>query len=162
MKRTAVYGLALGLSLSLAPVAWAQPSGELAPQTRSIITPVAPPMTAVSKVGPGMFVVSPVPGLSVATTVKIQNFSDYDRNNDGVYNPMEFAQAIYFLATADPVAGNPKLPADDRFYHRGAPQTMNPVAAVALLNATADELAVADVDGDWRVSPAELASAPLM
>lgn len=162
MKRFALSAMGLGLSVSLAPVANAQTSGPLAPATETVVRPVAPPGTAVTRMAPGVFVVTPVPGVTAATTIKIQNFSDYDLDKDGVYNPMEFAQALYFMATTDPVAGNPRLPADDRFMHRGAPQKMDPVAAVALLNATADELAAADANGDWRVSPAELAAATLM
>ena len=130
------------LGLALAAPALAQ-SGALQPRT-------------------GTFVVTPVPGVAAATRVKVQSFADYDRNRDGAYNPMEFAQALYFLATSDPVAGNPQLPAMDRTMHRGAPQKMHPVAATALLNATADELAVVDRNRDWRVSPAELAAAALM
>lgn len=162
MLRTAFTTLGLGLSLALASAAPAQTSGALAPQTHTVVTPAAPPGAAVSKVAPGVFMVTPVPGIAAATKIKIQNFSDYDLNKDGVYNPMEFAQALYFMATADPVAGNPALPTADRFYHRGAPQKMNPVAAVALLNATADELAAVDANRDWRVSPSELAAATLM
>lgn len=162
MKKLAISAFALSLSLAFAPAAMAQASGALAPTTKTVVTPVAPPATAVTRMAPGVFKVTPVPGVSAATTVKIQNFSDYDRDKDGVYNPMEFAQALYFMATADPVAGNPKLPAADRFYHRGAPQKMSPVAAVALLNATADEMAAADMNRDWRVSPSELVAATLM
>jgi hypothetical protein len=149
-------------ALALPALAQAQTSGAMTPQTQTVVTPVAPPGTAVTQVGPNAFVVTPVPGIAAATTVKVQNFSDYDQNRDGLYNPMEFAQALYFLATSDPVAGNPKLPADDRFLHRGAPQKMRPENAVALLNATADELAKVDANRDWRISPQELAAATLM
>lgn len=161
MKRRALAAF-VGVSLAAAGAASAQTSGAIAPQTRTTVTPVAPPGVAVANVAPGTFVVTPVPGIAAATQVKVQNFSDYDLNKDGVYNPMEFAQAIYFLATTDPVAGNPALPSDDRFLHRGAWQKMQPERAVALLNATADELAAVDRDRDWRVSPAELAAAALL
>ena len=153
---------AFALALTLPAAVQAQTSGALAPQTETVVVPVAPPATAVTQVGPNMFVVTPIPGIVAETTVKVQRFSDYDLNGDGVYNPMEFAQALYFLATSDPVAGNPKLPADDRFLQRGAPQKMRPENAVALLNATADELARVDANHDWRVSPQELAAAALM
>ena len=160
MKQLA-FGM-FALALALPSVAPAQSSGAMSPQTQTMVNPVAPPATAVTQVGPGTFVVTPVPGVAAATMVKVQNFSDYDQNKDGMYNPMEFAQALYFLATSDPVAGNPKLPAIDRFLHRGAPQKMRPENAVALLNATADELAKVDVNRDWRVSPQELTAAALM
>ena len=126
------------------------------PQTRTVVTPVAPPTTVVTPVAPGEILVTPVPGVTMATKVKVQKFSDYDRNGDGEYNPMEFAQAIYFLATTDPVAGNPRLPSWDRYSHRGAPERMRPGDAVILLNATADELVIADQNNDWRVTPQEM------
>jgi hypothetical protein len=162
MKPVALIAIAGALSLAAASNASAQTSGAMAPATNTVVTPVAPPGVAVARVGPGMFVVTPVPGIAAATTIKVQNFSDYDLNKDGVYNPMEFAQALYFLATSDPVAGNPKLPAADRFYQKGAWQKMRPENAVALLNATADELAAVDLNHDWRVSPAELTASALM
>ena len=140
----------------------AQQSNPITTTTTTVVTPVAPPATAVTKVAPGAFVVTPLPGIATATQVKVQKFSDYDLDHDGAYNPMEFAQALYFLATSDPVAGNPTLPADDRFMQRGAPQKMKPANAVALLNATADELAKVDTNRDWRVTQAELAAAALL
>jgi hypothetical protein len=143
-----------------APVA-AQPiPPSLAPQTMKIVAPVAPPATAVARVGPSTWVVTPVPGLAAATQVKVQRFSDYDLNHDGAYSPMEFGQAIYFLATSDPIAGNPRLPAQDRFIQRGAPERMRPTAAVALLNATAEEFQAADSNHDGRITPSELAGRP--
>jgi hypothetical protein len=147
---------AAGLALA-APAA-----AQMAPQTQTVVTPVAPPATMVTQVAPGTFVVTPVPGVTMATKVKVQNFSDYDLDRNGVYSPMEFAQAMYFLATSDPVAGNPKLPHWDRYTHRGAAAEMTPTHAVTLLNATADEFAAVDVDNDWRVSPTELAAVAMM
>ncbi|TFI57527.1 hypothetical protein E2493_14235 [Sphingomonas parva] len=138
------------------PAAAQQPSGALQPQTRTVINPVAPPGLVTTRVGPGTWVVTPVPGLAMATQVRIQNFADYDLNHDGAYSPMEFAQAIYFVATSDPVAGNPKLPAADKYIQRGAPQPMMPATAVALLNSTADEFAAVDANNDWRITPQEL------
>lgn len=123
---------------------------------------MAPPATVVTQVGPNAFVVTPVPGLTTATRIKIQKFSDYDLNKDGAYSPMEFGQALYFVATSDPVAGNPKLPADEKFVHPGAPQKMTPQNAAALLNATAGEFAMADTNRDGRVSPEEMAAIPSM
>ena len=161
MRRTTLSAIGLALAVSTATVAEAQSTSPIAPQTQTAVTPVAPPTTVVTPVAPGTFVVTPIPGVVAATRIRIQNFRDYDLNADGVYNPMEFAQALYFLATSDPVAGNPVLPADDRFLHRGAPQRMAPVDAVSLLNTTADELTQVDTNGDWRVSPAELAAAGL-
>ena len=75
---------------------------------------------------------------------------------------MEFAQALYFLATSDPVAGHPKLPAWDRYTHRGAAEQMPAGHAITLLNATADEFALVDSNNDWRVEPAELAAVAMM
>ncbi len=152
---------ASAIALAFATAAAAQ-TGNLAPTTQSVVTPVAPPGVAVTEVGPNTFMVTPVPGIAAATQVKIQNFADYDLNRDGAYAPMEFAQAIYFLATTDPVAGNPKLPAMDRYMHRGAPQKKAPADAVALLNATADEFAIADMNNDWRVTQEELARLAMM
>ena len=100
---------------------------------------------------------TPVPGIAAATQVRFQNFSDYDLNRDGAYNPMEFAQALYFLATSDPVAGNPALPARDKFIDKGAPERMRPGTAVALLNATSDEFTAIDSNHDGRITPLELA-----
>ena len=137
-------------------------TGAMQAESRTVVTPVTPPTTMMVPVDPNTFVVTPVPGVVAATRVKVQNFTDYDRNRDGAYNPMEFAQAIYFLATTDPVAGNPKLPAWDRYMHRGAPERMRPGDAVTLLNATADEFGVVDLDNDWRVTPDELAAVALM
>ena len=147
---------------ALAISAAAPVAAQIAPETQTVVTPVAPPAVAVAPVAPDAFVVTPVPGLAAATKVKVQNFSDYDLNRDGAYNPMEFAQAVYFLATSDPVAGNPTLPTWDRYTHRGAWQTMRPSHAVTLLNATADEFSAVDVNNDWQVSPAELAAVAMM
>lgn len=152
-----------GLSLTLATAAMAQTAGgEMQATTRTVVTPVAPPATVVAEVEPGTFVVTPVPGVAAATQVKIQQFSDYDVNNDGAYSPMEFAQATYFLATSDPVAGNPTLPSWDRYEQRGTLSTMEPDDAVDLLNATADEFAVVDLNNDWEVSPAELTAVAML
>lgn len=152
----------VGIGVSLATSAMAQTSGPITPETRTVITPIAPPATSVTQVGPGVFVVTPVPGLATATRIKVQKFSDYDLNKDGVYNSMEFAQALYFVATSDPVAGNPALPRDDKFIHRGAPQTMDPQYGIALLNATSDDFMMVDKNHDGRVNPEEMAAMGLM
>lgn len=157
MKALAISALALAFSTSAAGQ-----SGSIAPQSQTVVTPIAPPTTMVTKVAPGAFVVTPVPGVAAATTVKVQRFADYDVNGDGVYNPMEFSQALYFLATSDPVAGNPKLPAWDRYTHRGTVSKMAPSDAVVLLNVTADEFAAVDLNNDWRISPSELTAVALM
>ena len=94
--------------------------------------------------------------------MKVQQFDDYDRNHDGAYSPMEFAQATYFLATTDPVAGNPTLPSWDRYEHRGTLSTMEPHDAITLLNATADEFALVDINNDWEVSPTELTAVAML
>lgn len=149
-------------ALSLAAGTSLAQTGALAPETRTVSTAVAPPGMVVSPAGANSFVVTPVPGVLASTQVRIQNFSDYDLNRDGAYAPMEFAQALYFLATTDPVAGDPKLPMMDRYMHRSAPQKMAPSDAVALLNATADQFATADMNNDWRVTQDELARLPIM
>lgn len=151
-----------GAALLTAAPALSQTSTPLTPETRTTVTPIAPPATAVTKVAPGVFKVTPIPGIAAATVVRVQKFSDYDLNKDGAYGPMEFAQALYFLATSDPVAGNPKLPAIDRFSHAHAPQQMLPEAGTALLNSTSEEFVHVDVNRDWRITPAELAAAALL
>lgn len=149
--------------LAAAGLALAVPAAaQIAPENRTQVTPVAPPATIVTQVDPNTLVVTPVPGIAMATQVKVQNFSDYDVNRDGVYTPMEFAQAMYFLATTDPIAGNPTLPAWDRYVHRGTMSRMQPNHAVMLLNATADEFAAVDLNNNWRVEPAELAAVAMM
>lgn len=148
------------LALAFASPALAQQgTTPLQPDTTTMVTPVLPPTTAVIEVAPGVWEVTPVPGVSLTTQVRVQNFGDYDLNRDGAYNPMEFAQAIYFLATTDPVAGNRKLPAQDMYIHRGAPARMAPHNAVALLNATADEFGAIDSNNDRRITPDEIAGA---
>lgn len=150
-------------ALVLAAPALAQTATpQMSTETRTVMTPLAPPTTSVTQVAPDAFVVTPVPGVSVATKVKVQRFSDYDLDGNGVYSPMEFAQATYFLATTDPVAGNPKLPAWDGYIHKGAPQRMKPANAVMLLNATAEEFAAVDINNDWRVSPEELLAVAML
>lgn len=156
--------LAVGtLALTLATAASAQTaSGQMEATTKTVVTPVAPPATVVAEVDQDTVVVTPVPGVAAATRVKVQQFGDYDRNNDGAYSPMEFAQATYFLATSDPVAGSPTLPSWDRYEHKGTLSTMEPHDAVTLLNATADEFAAVDRDGDWEISPAELTAVAML
>ena len=138
--------MAAWLGLALGSAAVAQTGSPLAPQTRTVVTPVAAPGVVVMPVAPDAFIVTPVPGVRAATKVRVQNFADYDLNKDGAYGPMEFAQAVYFLATNDPVAGNPRLPMWDRFAHKGAPTTMAPDVAIGLLNATADEFGAVDLN----------------
>lgn len=116
----------------------------------------------VTPVAPHAFEVTAVPGVAVATTVRIQNFADYDRDANGVYSPTEFAHALYFLASGIAAPGNPALPRADWTMHRGAPLPMDPQTAVALLNVTSDEFGRADLDDDMRVSPAELRTVALM
>lgn len=158
MNRMTFVATVMGLSFA-GPVL-AQTGGATAPETKTVVSPA--PGAVVTQAAPDVLLITPVPGLVTATRVKVQKFSDYDLDKDGVYNPMEFAQALYFLATSDPVAGNPKLPADDKYVHKGAPQTMQPDNAIALLNATADELWRVDANHDWRVSPQELVAIGLM
>lgn len=155
-----LFGAAAAATL-MAGAALAQTAASRTDATVAV-TPVAPPATVITRTGPDELLVTPVPGVAVATKVRVQNFSDYDINRDGAYSPMEFAQALYFLATTDPVAGNPRLPALDRFVHRGAPQRMAPQNAVALLNVTADEFGIVDINNDWRVTPEELAAVAML
>jgi len=137
-------------------------AAQLSTESRTVITPVAQPGMSVTQVAPDAYVVTPVPGVAVATKIKVQRFGDYDLDRDRVYSPMEFAQAAYFLATTAPAAGNPKLPARDGYMHKGAPHRMKPSNAVTLLNATADEFTAIDMNNDWRVSPEELAAAAML
>lgn len=153
---------AAGLGLALGSASFAQTGSPLTPETRTVVTPVAPPTMITTQVAPDAFIVTPVPGVSAATKVRVQRFADYDLNGNGDYSPMEFAQALYFMATSDPVAGNPRLPMWDRFMHKGAATTMAPGVAVGLLNATADEFAAVDLNNDWRVSPQELVAISLL
>lgn len=166
MKKLAFGAVALAFAIPVAAQTQTnsamQPSGAMMPQTRTVVRPVAPPVIAVTPVAPGVVAVTPVPGVKAATPIKVQKFSDYDLDRDGRYNPMEFAQAVHFLATSDPVAGNPALPDKDRFDVNGAPQKMRPVNAAALLLATSDELARVDTNGDRQVSPEEMRMAAMM
>lgn len=159
MRKHQALALA-ALGSALIPVsAMAQ---DIAPETRAVVTPMAPPATVVTQTGPNTFRVTAIPGVSVAVPVRIQRFSDYDLNSDGYYSASEFGQALYFLASGDPVLGNPALPRTDRTMHKGAPQPLDPRIAVALLNVTSDEFAVVDTNNDIRISPTELAAASLM
>lgn len=146
------------LSLGIGSAVDAQTTEPLVPETETVTVPVAPPAVVATPVAPDAFVVTPVPGVVASTKVKVQKFGDYDIDDNGVYHPMEFAQAMYFLATSDPVAGNPKLPTWDRYVHKGAPAKLSPKDAVTLLNASADEFAIVDMNNDWRVTPQELST----
>ena len=128
----------------------------LAPQTRTVVQPVVPPATAVVQVAPDAFTVTDIPGVAVAKRVEIQRFSDYDLDRDGGYGRMEFAQAMYFLATGDPVPGTSAVPRPSAYVPHLAYARMDPKAAAALLNATSDEFTAIDRDHDWRITPAEL------
>lgn len=143
-----------GVAALFATAAAAQPPS-LQPQSGAIVAPVVPPGTLVAQMGSETFVGTPVPGVAATSRVKVQRFGDNDANGDGAPQ-MEFAEAVCFLATTDPVAGNPKLPGWGRYTHRGAAQRMTPSDAITLLNATGDEFAFTDTDNDWRVSPQEL------
>jgi hypothetical protein len=157
MKRLSI--LAAAAAIPLASPAAAQ---ELQPETRTAVAPVAPPAVVVTRTAPGVFHVDALPGIAAAVPVKVQRFGDYDRNNDGLYSPSEFAQAMYFLATGDPALGDPTLPRTDRNMHKGAPLPLRPELAVELLNATSDEFVMADANRDMRISPAELAAVAAM
>lgn len=135
-------------------------TAETPPTTVTTVTPVAPPATVVTPVAPHTVAVTQVPGVAAVSRVKIQTFGDYDTDDNGFYGPMEFAQAMAFLAAAKPADAS--LPAKDKFKHKGAVGKLAPRQATALLNATADEFAMVDMNNDWRVSPPELTAAAMM
>ena len=142
--------------LSAILLAAAAQTPPLAPQTRTVVDPVLPPSTVVKQVAPDAFTVTNIPGVAVAKRVEIQRFSDYDLNKDGSYGPMEFAQAMYFLTTGDPVPGTTAIPKPGQYIPHLAYAHMNPKFAAALLNATSDEFTAIDSNHDWRVTPQEL------
>lgn len=163
MYRELLYAAALGTAgAALAQTDTRAPSGETPPVTTTVVTPGTPPATVVTPVGPNTAVVTPVPGTVNVTMMKIQTFSDYDINDDGAYSPMEFAQALAFLANVTTGAGAADLPAKDKFVHKGMIGKMQPKQAVALLNATADEFSAVDGNNDWRITPDELQAAAMM
>lgn len=149
-------------AVGAAAVASPAAAQELRPETGMTMAPVAPPTTVVTRTGPATFRVDSLPGIAAPVPVKIQRFGDYDRNKDGLYTYSEFAHALYFLATGDPVLGNPNLPRVDRYMHKGAPITLEPRLATALLNATSDEFMMTDTNRDGRISPQELAAVAAM
>jgi hypothetical protein len=142
--------------LALAGLA-AMQAPPLAPQTRTVVQPVAPPATVISQVAPHVLQVTAVPGVATTQTIRIQRFADYDLNRDGAYNPMEFAQAMYFLATGDPVPGTTAIPRPSNYKPHVAARQMDPKFAVALINTASDEFTAADANHDWRLTPDELA-----
>ena len=135
----------------------AVPQPPLAPETRSVVQPVAPPGLAVVQMTPNSFTVTNLPGVAVSKQVSIQRFPDYDLNRDGAYGRMEFAQAMYFLATGDPVPGTAAVPRPSQYVPHQPYATMDPELAAALINATSDEFTAIDQNQDWRITPAELA-----
>ena len=143
-------------SFALAGLA-AMQAPPLAPQTATAVQRVAPPATVVTQVAPHVLQVTAIPGVAATQTVRIQRFSDYDLNRDGAYNPMEFAQAMYFLATGDPVAGTTGIPRPVEYKPNIAARQMDPKFAVALINTASDEFTAADTNHDWRLTPDELA-----
>lgn len=142
-------------TLALAGLA-AMQSPPLAPQTRTVVQPVVPPTTMVTQLYPQVLKVTAIPGIAAAQTIRIQRFSDYDLNRDGAYNPMEFAQAMYFLATGDPVPGTAGIPRPAEYQPHIAAKQMDPKFAVALINTASDEFTAADANHDWRLTPDEL------
>lgn len=152
------------LCLASAPL-MAQPGtqpAETPPVAVTTVEPVVAPATVVTPVAPGAVAVTRTPGVAAVSTTKIQTFSDYDINDDGAYSPMEFAQAMAFLAGGKPATGAARLPMTDKFVHKGTLAKMPPARATAWLNATSEEFAQVDADNDWRVSRQELAAAALM
>ena len=148
---------AAAIGMATAPAAMAQTADTTTATTTTVTTPVAPPATLVDKVAPGVFTVTHVPGIAVSSQLKVQNFGDYDLNNDGAYSPMEFAQAVHFMASGVTTTGTTTLPAKDRYVHKGAVKKLPPMEAVEMLNVTADEFATVDLNNDWRVTADELA-----
>lgn len=153
------------LALASAPVA-AQSSGtqpaETPPVTVTTVSPVAPPATVVTPVSPGTVAVTRIPGVAAVASTKIQRFSDYDINDDGSYSPMEFAQAMAFLAGGKPATGAAQLPRTDKYLHKGTLAKMPPARATAWLNATSEEFVHVDTNEDRRVSKPELVAAAKM
>lgn len=146
-----MFGLLSALLLAAAP----QPP--LAPETRAVVQPVAPPALAIVQATPNSFAVTNLPGVAVSKQVSIQRLQDYDLNRDGTFGRMEFAQAMYFLATGDPVPGTAAIPRPPQYVPHQAYATMDPELAAALINATSDEFTAIDENQDWRITPAELA-----
>lgn len=137
-----------------------QPSSVAPPSGGTMVTPVAPPGVAVTPVAPGVAAVTPVPGVAVATGVKIQDFAAFDLDKNGSYGRMEFAQALQFLKGAP--AGGQALPARDRTVHAGAAKRLPPSQAVSLLNETSAAFAAVDMDHNGLISPIELGAAALI
>lgn len=161
MIRSTLFALALVSAPAVAQTPGTQPA-ETPPVTVTTVNPVAPPATVVTPVAPGTVAVTQVPGVATVTNAKIQTFSDYDINDDGSYSPMEFAQAMAFLAAAKPATGAAKLPATDKFVHKGTLAKMPPARATAWLNATSEEFAQVDANNDWRITQQELVAAAMM
>ncbi len=128
----------------------------LMPEQARTVTPLAPPAAAVSRIGKNSFVVTAVPGVASTQTIHFQRFSDYDINRDGAYGPMEFAQAMYFLATGDPVPQMEGVPSPRTYRPHIANTNMDPKFALALINTASDEFTAIDADHDWRITPDEL------
>jgi hypothetical protein len=150
---------ALAGAAALAPMSTAAAQPPLAPERTTITTPVAPPAAAVSQIGPHTFVVTAVPGLTSTQTIQFQRFADYDLNRDGAYGPMEFAQAMYFLATGDPVPQMKGVPSPRSYRPHIANTNMDPKFALALINTASDEFTAIDANHDWRITPDELGRA---
>lgn len=161
MIRSTLLALALLSAPAAAQTAGTQPA-ETPPATVTRVDPVVPPATVITPVAPGAVAVTPVPGVAAITTAKIQSFSDYDINDDGTYSPMEFAQAMAYLAGGKPATGAAGLPPTDKFVHKGTLAKMPPARATAWLNATSEEFAQVDLNNDWRISPQELTAAAMM
>ena len=160
MLRTFCALAAIAAAAPAAAQSSAPRTAETPPTTVTTVTPVAPPATVVTPVAPDAAVVTRVPGIAAVSSTKIQTFGDYDIDDNGFYGPMEFAQAMAFLAAAKPADAS--LPAKDKFKHKGAIGKLAPRQATAMLNATADEFAMVDMNNDWRVSPPELTAAAMM
>lgn len=161
MKRIYLLALTLVSSPAIAQIAGTTPA-ETPPVTVTTVDPVAPPATVVTPVGPNAVAVTKVPGVAAVSTAKIQTFGDYDIDDDGSYSPMEFAQAMAYLAGGKPATGAAALPASDKYVHKGTLAKMPPARATAWLNATSEEFAQVDVNNDWRVSKQELVAAAML
>jgi hypothetical protein len=161
MIRPVLCILALVPAPAVAQTAGTQPA-ETPPVTVTTVDPVVPPSSVVTPVAPNTVAVTRVPGIAAVSTTKIQSFADYDIDDNGSYSPMEFAQAMAFLAGGKPATGAAALPATDKHVHKGTLAKMPPARATAWLNATSEEFAQVDANNDWRVSQQELAAAAML
>lgn len=105
--------------------------------------------------------VTPVPTVWEGTRVRIRDFQHFDLDKNGVYGPVEFARAMYRLATTEPLDGFEKLP---KWHHDQlvSGNELRPLDELVLLNKNSDEFLRVDRDNNWRIDESELQSAGLL